>query len=175
MLYRSLVANPGTGFYVDADRKVVRNLEVPSGGGVGTARAIAKAYGVFAAAARELGLRAETIDALKAPAMPPRHGFFDECFRGPAQFSLGFMKPASRFPSGTTARSARREPAARWATPIPRRGIGYGYVTNRMGMNLQGDRARRGATRGDAGRRSPVRVDAARDSRRTSKPSCRAS
>jgi hypothetical protein len=64
---RSLVANPGTGFYVDARRMVVRELEVPSGGGVGTARAIANAYGVFAAGGRGLGLRPETIEALMAP------------------------------------------------------------------------------------------------------------
>jgi CubicO group peptidase (beta-lactamase class C family) len=57
VLYRSLVANPGTGFYVDPDRVVVRDLEAPSGLGVGTARAIAKAYGVFAAGGGELGLR----------------------------------------------------------------------------------------------------------------------
>ncbi len=34
-----------------------RNLEVPSGGAVGTARAIARAYSVFATGGRELGLR----------------------------------------------------------------------------------------------------------------------
>ena len=65
VLYRSLIANPGTGFYVDPRHVVVRNLEVPSGGGVGTARAIAKAYGVFASGGRELGLRPETIEALR--------------------------------------------------------------------------------------------------------------
>ena len=99
---------------------VVRNLEAPSGGGVGTARAIAKAYGVFASGGRELGLRAETIEALKAPAIPSRHGFYDECFRGPAKFSLGFMKPSEAFPFGHPARSERRGQAARWATPTRR-------------------------------------------------------
>ena len=32
----------------------------------------------------------------------------------------------------------------------PEVGIGYGYVTNRMGMNLQGDPARHRAARGDS-------------------------
>ena len=49
VLCRSLIANPGTAFYVDPERVVVRELEAPSGGGVGSARAIATAYGVFAA------------------------------------------------------------------------------------------------------------------------------
>jgi CubicO group peptidase (beta-lactamase class C family) len=48
ILYRSLIANPGTGFYLDAQRVYARELEAPSGLGVGTARAIAKAYSVFA-------------------------------------------------------------------------------------------------------------------------------
>ncbi len=100
VLHRSLIGNPGTGFYLDPQRVVVRNLEVRSGGGVGTARAIAKAYGAFATGGQDLGLRPETIEALKAPAIPARHGFFDECFRGPAQFSLGFMKPNESFRFG---------------------------------------------------------------------------
>jgi CubicO group peptidase (beta-lactamase class C family) len=139
VLYRSLIANPGTGFYVDSDRTVVRNLEVPSGGGVGTARAIAKAYGVFANGGRELGLKPETIDALKAPAVPPRRGFFDECLRGPAQFSLGFMKPSEAFPFGHPGAFGAPGAGGSMGYADPEVGIGYGYVTNRMGMNLQGD------------------------------------
>jgi CubicO group peptidase (beta-lactamase class C family) len=41
VLYRSLIANPGTGFYVDPQRIYARELEAPSGMGVGNARAIA--------------------------------------------------------------------------------------------------------------------------------------
>lgn len=139
VLYRSLVANPGTGFYVDPQRRVVRNLEVPSGGGVGTARAIAKAYGVFASGGRELGLTAETIEALKAPAIPPRRGFFDECLRGEAQFSLGFMKPTEAFPFGHAGAFGAPGAGGSMGYADPEVGIGYGYVTNRMAMRLSGD------------------------------------
>ena len=55
VLHRSLVANPGTGFYVDPRHVVVRNLEVPSGGGVGTARAIARRTECSPAAAASSG------------------------------------------------------------------------------------------------------------------------
>ena len=139
VLYRSLVANPGTGFYVDRERRVVRELEVPSGGGVGTARAIAKAYGVFAAGGRELGLRPETIQALMAPAVPSRHGFFDEALRGPVQFSLGFMKPSEVFPFGHAGAFGAPGAGGSLGYADPKAGIGYGYVTNRMGMHLHGD------------------------------------
>jgi hypothetical protein len=84
VLHRALIANPGTGFYLDAHHRPVRDIEVPSGNGVGNARGIARAYGVFAAGGRELGLRPETL-------------------------------------------------------ADPDRGIGYAYVTSRMGLHLEGD------------------------------------
>jgi CubicO group peptidase (beta-lactamase class C family) len=140
VLYRSLVANPGTGFYLDRDRVVVRNLEAPSGCGVGTARAIARAYGVFANGGRELDLRSETLAALMAPAIPSRHGFFDELFHGPAKFSLGFMKPNDSFRFGSDDR-AFGAPGSGGSLGYadPHLGIGYGYVTSQMGMHLEGD------------------------------------
>ena len=50
---------------LDEDRIYARNLEVPSGGGVGTARAIAHAYSVFATGGGELQLRPETLQACR--------------------------------------------------------------------------------------------------------------
>ena len=140
VLYRSLVANPGTGFYLDRERGVVRDLEAPSGCGVGNARAIARAYGVLASGGRELGLRSDTLAALMAPAIPSLHGFFDECFRAPAKFSLGFMKPSDSFRFGSDDR-AFGAPGAGGSLGYadPSLGIGYGYVTSQMGMHLEGD------------------------------------
>jgi CubicO group peptidase (beta-lactamase class C family) len=139
VLHRSLIANPGTQFYLDPDRVVVRNLEAPSGGGVGTARAIAKAYGVFATGGLELGLRPETIEALTAPAVPARHGFFDECLRGPVQFSLGFMKPSETVRFGHTGAFGSPGAGGSMGYADPQTGIGYGYVMNRMDIRFEGD------------------------------------
>jgi CubicO group peptidase (beta-lactamase class C family) len=139
VLYRSLVANPGTGFYVDENRMVVRNLEVPSGGGVGSARGIAQAYGAFADGGQKLGLRPKTIETLMAPARPSRHGFFDEALHGPAKFSLGFMKPSESFRFGHAGAFGAPGSGGAMGYADPEVGIGYGYVTNRMGTSLQGD------------------------------------
>ncbi len=119
-IYRALVTNPGFAIAHDEQRVYARNLEVPSGGGVGTARAIAHAYGVFASGGRELGLRQETLDLLAAPAIPPTRGFHDECLKGEVQFSLGFMKPSRTGASAAHARSGLRGPAALSALPIRR-------------------------------------------------------
>jgi CubicO group peptidase (beta-lactamase class C family) len=45
----------------DAQRIYPRNLEIPAGGGVGTARSLARAYSVFATGGKELGLRPKTL------------------------------------------------------------------------------------------------------------------
>lgn len=129
----------GTDVYFDEERIYARNLEVPSGGGVGTARAIAHAYGVFAAGGLELGLRAETLAALTAPAMPPKRGFRDECLKGEVQFSLGFMKPSALWPMGSPAAFGAPGAGGSLGFADPEKGIGYAYVTNRMSMKVTGD------------------------------------
>lgn len=139
VVYRSLIANPGTQFYLDPVRVVVRNLEAPSGGGVGSARAIAKAYSVFATGGFELGLRWETLEVLMAPALPARRGFFDECFRGPVKFSLGFMKPSEWFRFGHPGAFGAPGAGGSMGYADPQMRIGYGYVTSRMGVHLSGD------------------------------------
>jgi len=117
-----------------------RNLEIPSGGGVGTARAIARAYSVFAAGGRDLGIRSETLHALAAPAIPPTHGFHDECMKSDdVQFSLGFMKSTREWPFGS--RSSYGAPGAGGSIGFadPEAGVGYAYVTSQMGTALTGD------------------------------------
>jgi CubicO group peptidase (beta-lactamase class C family) len=138
-LYRALEINPGAGVYFDRERIYARNLEVPSGGGVATARALAHAYSVFASGGRELGLTSQTLDLLAAPAIPPARGFFDECLRGAVQFSLGFMKPSARWPFGSQASFGAPGSGGALAFADPIAGVGYAYVTSQMGTALTGD------------------------------------
>jgi len=139
-IFRALNVNPGTRIYSDDQRIYARNLEVPSGNGVGTARAIAHAYSVFATDGFELGLRRETLDLLAAPAIPPTNGFYDECLKARGvQFSLGFMKPSGIWPFGGP--SSFGSPGAGgslgFADPVSQ--VGYAYVTSQMGTRLTGD------------------------------------
>jgi CubicO group peptidase (beta-lactamase class C family) len=123
----------------DARRIYARNLEIPSGGAVTTARGLAHAYGVFAAGGGELGLRRDTLDLLAAPAVPPARGFRDECLKGEVQFSLGFMKPTVVWPFGGASSYGSPGSGGSLGFADPVSGIGYGYVTNRMGTALTGD------------------------------------
>jgi CubicO group peptidase (beta-lactamase class C family) len=124
----------------DERRVYARNLEVPSGGAVGTARAIAHAYSVFAGGGEDLRLRKETLELLAAPAIPPARGFYDECMKvDGVQFSLGFMKSTAALPFGSASSfgSPGAGGALGFADPVA--GVGYAYVTNRMGTRLAGD------------------------------------
>jgi len=140
-IYRALSTNPGSRVYQDEQRIYARNLEVPSGGGVATARGIAHAYSVFVTGGRELGLRKETLDLLAAPAIPPARGFYDECMKtSGVQFSLGFMKPSPLWPFGSNDRSFGSAGAGGClGFADPEVGIGYAYVTSQMGTRLTGD------------------------------------
>jgi CubicO group peptidase (beta-lactamase class C family) len=130
----------GSELPLDEQRIYARNLEVPSGGAVGTARAIAHAYGVFASGGRELGLRRETLDLLAAPAIPPTRGFYDECLKADGvQFSLGFMKSSAVWPFGSARSFGSPGSGGSLGFADPAAGIGYAYVTSQMGTELTGD------------------------------------
>lgn len=139
-IYRALVANPGAGICLDEQRIYSRDLEVPSGGGVGTARGIAQAYGVFATGGAELGLRPETLMLLAAPAIAPTLGFHDECLKSnEVRFSLGFMKPSRELRFGSESSFGSPGAGGSMGFADPSVGIGYAYVTSQMGATLSGD------------------------------------
>jgi CubicO group peptidase (beta-lactamase class C family) len=138
-IYRALVTNPGFAIAHDQRSVYARNLEVPSGGAVGTARGIAHAYGVFAAGGAELGLRQETLDLLAAPAIPPTHGFRDACLKGEVQFSLGFMKSSRTWRFGSERSFGSPGSGGSLGFADPAAGVGYAYVTSQMGTVYTGD------------------------------------
>ena len=137
-IYRALVINPGSAVYLDKQCVYARNFEVPSGGGVGTARGIAHSYGAFAGG-RELGLRQETLGLLAAPAIPATCGFYDECLKGEVQFSLGFMKPSRVWSFGGPRSFGSPGSGGSLGFADPEVGVGYAYVTSQMGTSLTGD------------------------------------
>ncbi|HZY06041.1 MAG TPA: serine hydrolase domain-containing protein [Anaeromyxobacteraceae bacterium] len=123
------------------DRVYARELEVPAGGGVGTARALARAYGAFAAGGKELGLRQETLQQLMAPAVPPAHGFRDACLKVEVQFSLGFAKPGPKAPFAHPSAFGAPGTGGSLGFADPHAQVGFGYIPNQMGSRLDDPRA----------------------------------
>ena len=142
------------------DRIYARNLEVPAGGGVGTARAAARAYSEFATGGKELGLRDETLQELMGPPRPPAHGFRDACLKVEIPFSLGFAKPSARNPFGHPTSFGSPGTGGSFAFADPHAQLGYAYFPNQMGMHLEDPRelALRTAVYRAIGERLPSKV-----------------
>jgi len=125
----------------DKEHVYPRNVEVPSGGGIGTARAIAKAYGVFATGGKELGLREETMELLKARAVPPTNGFYDEVLKLEGlEMSLGFMKPSQKIPFAHPSSFGMLGFGGCFGFADPHAKIGFAYVPNRNDFYLMDPR-----------------------------------
>ena len=122
----------GSTLSLDKERIYARNFEVPSGGGVGTARAIAHAYSVFATGGKELGLREETLRQLMAQPVAPVHGFRDGALKEDIRFSLGFVKPGLNNPFGHPGSFGAPGFGGSFGFADPEAKIGYGYVLNRQ-------------------------------------------
>lgn len=126
--------NPSSNIAIDPVTVYARDLEVPAGGGVGTARGMAHAYSAFATGGHELGLRQSTLDALMAPAVPPRQGFYDECLNTTWELSLGFVKPSPGvFAFGSPGSFGMPGWGGSFAFADPEAGVGFTYVMNRVG------------------------------------------
>ncbi|HET9158280.1 MAG TPA: serine hydrolase domain-containing protein [Myxococcaceae bacterium] len=138
-------------------RVYARNLEIPAGGGVGTARAAARAYSEFATGGKVLGLREETLRELMAPARPPERGFRDACLKVEIPFSLGFAKPGRRNPFGHPSSFGAPGSGGSFAFADPHAQLGYAYFPNRMGTSLEDPRdiALRTAVYRSLGERAP--------------------
>lgn len=124
----------------DLDMNDRRNLEIelPAGNGVGTARAIARAYSAFAEGGAELGLTPETFARITAPPVVelPR----DEVVGLPAYYSLGYLRPGPDVAFGSSQRAFGTPGAGGsfgFADPDAR--LGYAYVMNKLDFYLFDD------------------------------------
>ncbi|NHJ13101.1 MAG: class A beta-lactamase-related serine hydrolase [Candidatus Thorarchaeota archaeon] len=129
----------GTEFCLDEDRIYARNYEVPSGGGVGTARAIAHAYSVFSTGGKKLGLREETLKELTAPPKAPLRGLRDEALKMDSYYSLGFIRPLPKNPFGSPSSFGMPGTGGSFGFADPEYELGYGYVLNGLGTSFPTD------------------------------------
>ena len=132
LLRRSMLLN------VDPNRRDYLEIEVPAGNGVGTARAIARAYSAFAMGGAELGITPETLARIVEPPSVARP--IDEVIGLPSYFSLGFLRPGPDTAFGSSP-GAFGSPGAggSFAFADPDAQVGYAYVMNKMGFYLVDD------------------------------------
>jgi CubicO group peptidase (beta-lactamase class C family) len=155
----SLLRRSFMGLIADPNDRAYLAAEVPAGNGVGTARAIARAYSAFAEGGAELGLTPETFADITAP---PVGGAMDAVLGVPSYFSLGFLRPGPDPFFGSSPRAFGSPGAGgSFGFADPDAGVGYAYVMNKLDFYLENDpreKALRDAVyRAIAGRRARKR------------------
>ena len=129
--------NPFDGDY---NRDDVRSVEMPSSNGIGTARSVAKLYGTAATGGEPIGLTADVLSALAAPAIPPSRGLRDKVLNVDTSFSLGFTKPTPTLVFGSSGNAYGTSGfGGSFGFADPDTGIGFGYVMNKLGFHLYSD------------------------------------
>lgn len=114
------------------------DVELPAGNGVGTARAIARAYSAFADGGAELGITPETMARITAPpdSTHPR----DEVLGIRTAFALGFLRPGPGYAFGSSPRVFGAPGAGgSFAFADPDARLGYAYVMNKLDFYLFDD------------------------------------
>jgi CubicO group peptidase (beta-lactamase class C family) len=124
----------------DYNRDEVRAVEIPSANGIGTARSVARIYGIAAAGGIEIGLTASTLDALAAPPIAPSKGIRDKVVNVDIAYSLGFCKPIPRLRFGSSGKAFGTPGfGGSFGFADPDTGTGFAYVMNRLGFHLWSD------------------------------------
>ena len=134
LVRRSLAIPTG----VDVRDRDWLEIEIPAGNGVGTARAIARAYSAFAEGGAEIGITPRTFALITDPPEGTRPN--DEVLGLPSYFSLGFLRPGPTVWFGSSARAFGSPGAGGsfgFADPYAR--VGYAYVMNKLDFYLMND------------------------------------
>jgi CubicO group peptidase (beta-lactamase class C family) len=134
----SLLRRSFVGTNLDLKDRRSYEVEVPAGNGVGTARAIARAYSAFAEGGAELGITPATFARLTEPPAPA--GGEDVVLGVPSYFSLGFLRPGPEVGFGSSPRAFGAPGAGgSFAFADPDARLGYAYVMNRLDFYLVDD------------------------------------
>ena len=119
------------------DRRLYE-VELPAGSGVGTGRAMARAYSAFAEGGTELGITPETMARITAP--PDVTHPKDAVLGVATYFSLGFLRPGPGYSFGSGPRTFGAPGAGgSFAFADPDARLGFAYVMNRLDFYLSDD------------------------------------
>jgi CubicO group peptidase (beta-lactamase class C family) len=123
---------------LDMNERASLEIELAAGNGVGTARAIARAYSAFAEGGAELGITPDTFAQVTMP--PPATGRMDVVLGVPSCFSLGFLRPGPDVWFGSSQRTFGAPGAGgSFGFADPDKRLGYAYVMNKLDFYLQDD------------------------------------
>ncbi|OYP36406.1 serine hydrolase domain-containing protein [Rhodopirellula sp. MGV] len=117
-----------------------RRVEIPSAGGFGQARAVAKIYDALARGGEALGLSDNTFAELCRPAELPIRGSRDAVLKLDVAYGFGFSKPSDGFQFGSDE-AAFGCPGAGgcFGMADPSKQLSFAYLTNTMSFRIFDD------------------------------------
>ena len=124
----------------DLNSPAFRTVEIPSGNGIGTARAMARLYGDLATGGEALDLDEAVFAELIAPPVPPSGDRTDVVIGIETAYAMGYSKPSPDFRFGTSD-AAFGTPGAggSFGFADPDAELGFAYTPNRLGLYLKDD------------------------------------
>jgi CubicO group peptidase (beta-lactamase class C family) len=124
--------------HLDPNDRRYLEVEIPAGNGVGTARAMARAYSALAEGGAELGITPATFAKLTAP--PELAHPRDAVMGVPSWYSLGYIRPGPELAFGSSQRAFGHPGAGgSFAFADPDARLGYAYVMNKTGYYMLDD------------------------------------
>lgn len=117
----------------------MRRLELPAANGHGTARAIATAYGEFAAGGARLGITEEVSNDVANAATDPTGGRADLVLMTDSRFSLGYCKPWDGFDFGSSSAFGTPGTGGSLGFADPERKLGFAYAMSSLDYHLFDD------------------------------------
>ncbi len=139
LTYRAL-SSPRTGAPERATRREFLGVENPAAGGVGTARSLARVYGAAAGRTGELPITPGVLDRLATADTVDDVPADDLVLLTRSRYHLGFRKPCGDFRFGSDKRAyGTTGYGGSFGFADPGTGLGFGYVTNRLGTAVLDD------------------------------------
>ena len=139
-LTRRTFGNPKLRSPADFNKPEYRRVELPAANGIGQVRSMAKAYGVFAANGRELGLEEGMLDTLVMRPRPPSLGSRDEVLKTEMSYSLGFNRSSKAFSFGSDEKSfGTIGTGGSFGFADPQARVGFAYAPNKLGFHVWDD------------------------------------
>jgi CubicO group peptidase (beta-lactamase class C family) len=117
-----------------------RSVEIPSAGGFGEARAVAKIYNALARRDPRLGLSQATLDELTADTSSPSGGDRDAVLKIDTRYAMGFSRPSGGLRFGSDPRAFGCPGAGgSFGMADPGADLAYAYLTNAMSFRIFDD------------------------------------
>lgn len=117
-----------------------REVEIPSAGGFGQARAVAKVYDALMRCDRRIGISPDTLSELTSPPTAPKQGNRDAVMKIDTRYSMGFSRPSEDFSFGIDSRAFGCPGAGGcFGMADPTAELAYAYMTNTMSFRIFDD------------------------------------